>query len=55
MFDLFVKLGGHKNLHITASKRNFLRVNAQMRNLDKQKTYACLQNVSGKLKRRHTE
>ncbi len=31
---------------LTPSKRNFLRVNAQMHNLDKQKTYACLENVS---------
>ena len=31
---------------ITASKRNFLRVDAQMYNLDTQKTYACLQNVT---------
>jgi hypothetical protein len=30
---------------VTPSKRNFLRVNAQMHNLDKQKTYACLENV----------
>ena len=32
---------------LTASKRNFLRVSAQMRNLTKQKTYACLEIVSG--------
>ena len=30
---------------ITPSKRNFLRVNAQRHNLDKEKTYACLENV----------
>jgi hypothetical protein len=30
---------------VTPSKRNFLRVSAQMCNLDKQKTNACLENV----------
>ena len=30
---------------LTAIKRNFLRVSAQMYNLDKQKTHACLQYV----------
>ena len=32
-------------LVVTAPTCNFLRVNDQMHNLDKQKTYACLENV----------
>jgi len=36
---------------LTPSKRNFLRICAQMHNLDKQKTYACLENVSGNFMR----
>ena len=35
-----------KALPITPSKRNFLRVTAQMHILHKQKTYACLQTVT---------
>jgi hypothetical protein len=35
---------------ITASKRNFLRVNAQMHNLEMQKTNACSPTVMGKRK-----
>ena len=37
-----------KKLVLTASKRNFLRVNAQMHNLDLAKNGARPQNVSGK-------
>jgi len=45
------KHGGQKRQLGTPSKRNFLRVCAQMHNLDKQKTKACFQNVSGHCKK----